>query len=541
MALFSWRIKGGFLEIKVDPKDPWTIWCEACTVTKVIVNLLTGAATVEVTIEAAWGTEVVSFPRGDLTHKCIPTLLDHGLSIIDAPTDVENILQVLLDSADQAPKSYFHDKLGFVRLPGGQLAYLAHNPIGITDPLKAASVFVDEALTRPSGSLATWLSVMENEVVGHSNMELALALGATAPLAFLLKEAHLISLLPLWALIGPSSTGKTVALMAMGSIYSAPEEGSGIVGDFLSTQSAIYAKLGACNGLPAIFDEASAVPDWDVTPLLYNLPKGREKLRCDSTGALRKANSFSTSVIVSGERSLFDQTARTPGLFARLVEFTLPWTDSDGHAQRLERGCRQNYATAVMPLTGYLLEHKDDVILRFQEIEADLKADFPNATGIENRLFEKYAIILLAAEVIKASLGLQLDTDGIRQLLLELHTSRTELLDIPNRAFEGIQTWILRNKDRFPPAKAVSIASNIWGEQGKCQGEPCIWIISQHFIDTLQKVGVTDTTTTLREFHRRGWIRKFGDRYCVRHKIAGLSVYCYCLRVSVATAFGSAI
>ena len=50
MALSSWRINAGFLEVKVDPKDPWAIWCEACTVTKVIVNLLTGAATVEVTI-----------------------------------------------------------------------------------------------------------------------------------------------------------------------------------------------------------------------------------------------------------------------------------------------------------------------------------------------------------------------------------------------------------------------------------------------------------------------------------------------------------
>ena len=442
---------------------------------------------------------------------------------------------MLLDSADQAPKSYFHDKLGFVRLPGGHLAYLAHNPIGITDPLKAASVFVDEALTRPSGSLATWLSVMENEVVGHSNMEFALALGATAPLAFLLKEAHLISLLPLWALIGPSSTGKTVALMTMGSIYCAPEEGSGIVGDFLSTQSAIYAKLGACNGLPAIFDEASAVPDWDVTPLLYNLPKGREKLRCDSTGALRKANSFSTSVIVTGERSLFDQTARTPGLFARLVEFTLPWTESDGHAQRLERGCRQNYATAVMPLTGYLLEHKDDVILRFQEIEAYLKADFPNATGIENRLFEKYAIILLAAEVLKSSLGLQLDIAGMQRLLLELHIGRMTLLDIPDRAFEGVKTWVLKNKERFPVAKTFAFSSNIWGETGKHHSEPCLWVIRDYFIDELQKLGVTDITTTLRSFHESGWIRKFGDRYCTRHTIAGIEVFCYCLRLNLTT------
>ena len=539
MALSSWRINAGFLEVKVDPKDPWAIWCEACTVTKVIVNLLTGAATVEVTIEAAWGTEVVSFPRGELTRKCLPVLLDHGLSIVDASPDVEDILQVLLDSADQAPKSYFHTRLGFVRLPSGQLAYLAHNPIGIADPLKAASVYVDETLSRPSGSLAAWVSVMENEVVGHPNLELALALGVTAPLVFLLKEAKLISLLPLWALIGPSSSGKTVSLKMMGSIYCSPEEGAGIIGDFHTTQTALYAKLGECNGLPAIFDEASAVPDWDITPVVYNAPSGRSKLRCDSTGALRRVSNFATSVCISGEQSLFPQTAGTPGLFARLVEFTLPWTDSAEHAQRLERGCRQNYGTAVVPLLSYLLEHRNEVLQRFQEIVAELRVHVPDATGIEDRLLEKYAIILTAAEIIKASLGLQLDVAGMQHLLMDLHRDRRTSLDIPDRAFEGIKAWILVNKDRFPESKEFALASNIWGEHGKYHGESCIWIIGEHFMDALQKVGVTDTTATLREFHKRGWLHRFGDRYRVRHKIAGLSVNCYCIRVSLITAQNS--
>ena len=84
---------------------------------------------------------------------------------------------------------------------------------------------------------------------------------------------RVISLIPIVAFIGRSSTGKTVSLKTLSSVWGSPEESMGMISDLNATQNAFFAQLGNCIGLPSIFDETSAVPEWDFTKMVYNLPK----------------------------------------------------------------------------------------------------------------------------------------------------------------------------------------------------------------------------------------------------------------------------
>ena len=76
----------------------------------------------------------------------------------------------------------------------------------------ASSCYSVPSKTAPSGTFEAWRKLMVNEAVSRPNMELILALGAVAPVAHLLREAGIISLIPMFALIGHSSTGKTISL-----------------------------------------------------------------------------------------------------------------------------------------------------------------------------------------------------------------------------------------------------------------------------------------------------------------------------------------
>ena len=198
--------------------------------------------------------------------------------------------------------------------------------------------------------------MVQNLVCGHTYLELALALSVTALVACTLKAKNLLSDLPIWALIGKSSTGKTTALRLMASIWGSPEDFSGMIYDLHATQNAIYALMEQNQGLPILIDETSGVPEWDFSKFLYHLPKGHDKVRCQTNGMLQQTKLFSGAVIFTGEKSLFDQSNKNDGLYARLIEFELPWTDSARHAEELEYACRCYNGTAAV-----LLAHSESI------------------------------------------------------------------------------------------------------------------------------------------------------------------------------------
>ena len=209
------------------------------------------------------------------------------------------------------------------------------------------SIYNEPERVCPSGTLEDWLQFIGAQVLGHDNLELALALSVTAPVSYLLKEAGTLSDYPIWALIGDSSTGKTTSLKLIASVWGSPDENNGLLFDLHATENAIYKLMAKNQGVPVLLDETSSVPDWSFDNFLYNLPKGHGKLRCDSKGDLRDTDHFAGAVIFTGEQSLFLQTKMNDGIFARLLEFTLPWTESAAHAHAVEKGSRKFHGTAA--------------------------------------------------------------------------------------------------------------------------------------------------------------------------------------------------
>ena len=530
-----WRAKNHRIEIYNPDNRSFDDYCEEVQVTAVYTDIITKKKKVLISLyDSVTGECTMMMPRSCLNGKIVPLLAEYGLTLLDTPDDNANIQQILYESSVAgAVQGYKHDRLGFCEIDNN-LAFLAYHPIGVTDPIKAKSEFVLPEKTKPLGTLESWKAVIEAEVIGHPNMELALSLSALAPVAHLLKLAKVIALIPIVAFIGRSSTGKTVSLKILSSIWGSPEESIGMISDLNATQNAFFAQLGNTIGLPSIYDETSAVPEWDFTKVIYNLPKGRDKLRCDGDGKVRLPIHFSGAIILSGEKSLFDQTNESNGLSARLLEITLPWTDDEYHADRLEYGVRHNYGTAVYPLMEWLLTHRGELETLYREEYALMKNDFICNHGIEDRMIKTYALIAVSARVMNKSLDLTINLASIRSILLDIHRKNKRFSNTPEKIFEKMKQWILENYSKFPPSSKNGSAQQIWGEQGVHKRRPAFWISVEKFDELMDELHGDDFEDIRYELHKLGWMERTPDRrYKIGHKLGDISVPCYCLYLNV--------
>lgn len=516
-------------------------FCEEISVTKVKVNLLEKKHTVNITVFSKNGAnEIKDLPRGEIASKgIIRKLANYGLTLPDGPEYIADVQYILYASEEEAPTEYYHEKLGFFEVDG-KLAYLAHTPVGILHADKAKSVYKEPQRTKSSGTLESWLKTIDNEVVGNPNLELGLALGFTSPIAHLLKKSGTIANLPIWGLIGQSSTGKTLTLRLAASIYGNPNETKGILLDCNATENAFVAMLERYQGFPILIDEATN-NHLRMESLLYSLAKGQAKRRCQSDGTLKEPNCFSGSVMISSERNLVISDAKTGGLDVRLQEFNLPWTNDAEHAHRLEKGLSKNYGTAIYILADWLLKNESKLTEAYDHECKKFRAMADVANGIEGRLLEKYAIILVAARVLKKALNINLNLPCMRDLLMSLHGKNISQISRAERVYDELVGLIVANNSRFFNKNGCNQGSlagcNIWGEYSTRKGSPCVWINSIKFKDFLTACGESSSDRVLMaQLEQEGWLVRFSDRYCTNHRVGNLPISKhYCLMLTLGT------
>ena len=178
----------------------------------------------------------------------------------------------------------------------------------------------------------------------------------------------------------------------LASVYGAPNLRDGILSNLNATDNAFCELLSGRNGYPTLIDETSILPTWDFANALYNIPTGRSKLRCDSNGKLKEPKTYSGCIFLTGEYSLFKQLNcdDNSGIRARLLEFSHKWTESAECAEAIEKGCRENYRTAVYPLIEWLIANQDDLAVAYKKrrkkIKAELARHAPQLTGISERV-----------------------------------------------------------------------------------------------------------------------------------------------------------
>lgn len=532
----NWRCNGQFLELFDDDTGSWIPYCEAFGVREKTVNLLSNAQMITLFVDSATtglSTKQVS-PSALLRQNVLRYMFDLGLQIPDTDEEVAATHEILLESAKLAPVHFQHDRAGFATIDD-QRVFLLNTPIGLTGP-KATSHHLLQDVFTPRGTLDGWKALMAQDVLGHVPLELALAIGAVAPVAHLLREAHLVTDMPLIALIGPSSGGKTTSIRCSASLWALPTE-QGMIDDLNATENAFLETIARNVGLPSFIDETSTgvKPSFNLEQLCYFLPKGKGKKRCTSDGTLKRQLTFSGAVVFTSEDSLLKRMAKNQGLHARLIEFNLEkWTHDATHAERLAEGCCQNYGAAGPELVKWLLAHEDLLPGLFTKERDLLASKCGNLTGVEIRIIKSFALLMVAARALCESLDLELHMEALRTLLCRQLLHNRPERDLVTRAYAFLQTYIAENGSKFVQisgkGERLTTAKDVWGEVDHYKGQPCLWLSESRFDIIMERAGVHSHRDVLSAFASKGWIADFGDRHYFRdHTINGCPVNACCI------------
>ena len=494
-------------------------------ISEVQKDLVTGEETVTITIEHAhWGDTRFTLPRGDINSKIISKMVTYGLTCVDDQPNNEIVAYILLKTEKDAKHVLVHNALGFVTDNTGEDIFLLNHPVKSSDPIKLASAHVDPEKVAPYGELSQWQEDIKKVVVGNPYLELALAIGAMAPIAHILMNKKIITEVPLIALIGNSTTGKTTSLTLMSSIWF----DSSMISDFNCTQNAFFEQMAQARGLPMLIDEASAVPSWDFTNTIYNLPKGRSKLRCSSSGKIVTPLKFSGAIIFTGEKSLLEQTAKTRGLEARLLELNLPWTANKKQANDIEKLCRSSYGVAGSHIAEWVIDKQDRLGHIFDYCFEKLTVETANLNldNVTRRLLKFVAMLMLAGYALNRSLGLGINISGIKNTLIEILKEKAcQSIDPDITYFDTVKSVLNSGFYKFTDGKSCC---DVGTASGIKKGTGPLWIDKVVFEEIVRKHLPVDIHYVKKYFSEKGWLVRSSDRHYVFPKnICGIRTNCY--------------
>lgn len=505
--------------------------CNQVEVEANIIDLISGDTRMNLKVFRSNGEDYYLMDRKNFDIKNFFEFLNSkNVKILDELETKTDVYSYVSTSDLSAPDVYEHKQLGFVTI-NGELCFLAHHPIGLSDPDKATSTFHNPQVTEPVGTMDRWLDLVNTEVIGNTKLELALALAALGPVTYFLRLQKVIQTNPAINIAGRSSIGKTTFLRICASVFGSPDEATGLISDLHATENAFSARLARCHGLPVLCDESTLQPDWDFTKFGYAVSKGVDKLRCNQDGSLKNQNMFFSPLIITGETKLLDKTQKNEGLYARFVTISQPLTDSAEQAERITSACSANYGHAVYPLIEWLLKNHSCLSEVYKSDVEDLKGKVESSNkGVDFRILKSYALIITAARIARQVWQVNINTEKMRKFLLSIFNEQLPEASRISDLYEKIMSGVAANQSMFAQEKEENSRfsnSDYWGKYATYNYQSYVYV-STTAISTILKDDRALDTITLKELYAKGLIKRFGDRYKKAILLGKTSVACYC-------------
>jgi len=508
-------------------------FCQRIEVTDVFTDVITGIQKINVRITDVAGAINVLLDREVLVGDVLKPLCARGLEVSSEKVYAVTVAEILMLTEQSATKHFTHDVLGFHRDYMGQLRFFSAETI---DDLTPVSRHVEYERYRSQGTFEEWYEKIKPYLEGRPELQLALVMGLTAPVASLLMMENVLSTTPIYALIGNSSSGKSTALKTAASSWARASADSGGIDLLIDTDSYMLAKLSSKHGYPALYDDSSTIKaSKDLTPLIYTLASSNERGRCYGDGTPRAKRSWSGTIIFTGEQSMLSQNSALKGKNARVIEFNLPWTADAESAEAISKICGSYYGTAHVKFIKNLISKPKNIISRdFEEAVALLSEKFEVKDGIQRRQTQLFAVLVVTLKYAQEVFDFDFDINAIDRILEDTYRANAESEPEADRLYEKLIGAVLANRDRYPlKGQKCYLIGSAYGEEGTFNNRPCFWIIGDRFVSYLEAAGYKDTKFAVRMLHAGGFLAKFsGDRFRTKHRIGGIEVLCYALFIN---------
>lgn len=298
---------------------------------------------------------------------------------------------------------------------------------------------------------------------------------------------------------GKSTTGKSTAQTMMASVYTKPDDNKVYI-PFFGTIHAIVKNIANKFGVPQIFDEATVSSNINMESLLYTITLEHDKGRCNSNATLKNSDTWKTIVITSSENPLLSETRmHNKWLDARLLSFSLKFTNDRVHSDQIHEFCGKNYGILGKALSEYLLGvDSENIVKIYEDCNDQMRNAIEDTTyfDLTERLVNAYGLILMAAKVL-SDFGFSIDRTKIRYILIENHREIAERSNIAERFYHHIMAYVAMNP--FSTSIKMDESKNV------------VAILEETFNKILIDHGATNTRLVIKELGNARYLHRSKD------------------------------
>lgn len=401
-----------------------------------------------------------------LTSQKLPSLIMYGFSINEKYIkSLSNALQLMRQSL---PLSTLYTGVGVINTNEGTVISLDEPYLSKEIGQSQASEIICETQydLKPKGTFERWWRMYLDEVKGNLLLELAVIFGVSSLVTAFLKTKHEVEFAgTIYSFMGNSSNGKSTSAALLASLAGNVNKGpNSLMKSLNGTRNGIESYLNENHGVPIVLDELSSATFRDSTGLLYSIAEGLGRQRSDIFGKAKSVRHWGTSVIVTGEHSIFKDSAKNDGLRVRTIEITEQFTKSAENADAIKKVTSSNYGH-VMPLVAqYLLNREQEVIQWFRTEHQWFKKQLENETSNTGiRMFKRYASITTSARILECVIATPIDLDAVRKYLVHYHADSVSERSLADKALETIIQFVAQNRGKFSEDNRLSTMVENYG------------------------------------------------------------------------------
>ncbi|WP_150283508.1 DUF927 domain-containing protein [Rummeliibacillus sp. TYF-LIM-RU47] len=463
------------------------------------------------------------FPMSILVPKNIEKLIDYGFPI--QANNYKALSNFLMQQQYIAPMLRHYTDVGFFEDKECKQLVFGMNEIIKGNDTEGRMPFVFDSenasfdLT-PAGNLVEWITMVKDEVIGHTPLEFILACGfSSAIVGYLYQKDYLTDTLMI-NLTGDSTSGKTTAGMLAVSIFGAPtKKQKGLFTSWNGTSNAILQSLVGNYGVPYLIDELSMSNEGDFSSFLYSIADGRNKKRLNKELSFQNTGGWATTIFSTGELSILSKSANNTGLKLRALEFSNEqWTTSAENSNNIKECVMKNYGHAGKEFVKYILKNPSI-------IDNLLPLNIKNFTSIltdspfKERMAKKYAIIQLAAELANKVFNFGIDIDNLKNFIVERDAMLAESRDIGKTAWNRMLEFVQQHQNQFIIGNVPNYSQEIVGKIVGGKPKLKVSILKNVFEKAMHDFGYQDTQTILKNWKKKGWLDYEGGRLTSRKQV----------------------
>lgn len=431
--------------------------------------------------------------------------------------NAQYISMYLRDEEITAPKLYSHSKLGFDKYEDKEI-YKLYECIG------CKSIYKGDLELEPKGTRENWINMFNQEVLGHSPLELMSVMSLSAVLVAYIGEELALDT-QIVHISGNSTIGKSTAMKLAISMFGYPDvKKRGLFTTYNSTDNALIRKISGINGVPIAFDELSMSKIDNFTEVIYRITNGTDKDRLNKNLEIRKTESWLTTVLSNGEKSLVKSANKNAGIQVRVLEIDdLVWTKDAKNAERINQIIMNNYGHIGIEFAQFVMEKgKDEIKNIYEKCIVKIKQIFKNKNVIDefsNRRINKFAIILATAILFEEMLGIKLNKKEIVNILVNAEKTSIKNRNFDKSIIDYLKEYISSNPSKFKHGLEKITTNDYVGRLTNKKDYTELEIVPMQFEKIIKEGGFEDEKVVLKELKKNGYLDHEKDRNTRKRKV----------------------